>query len=65
MPTDSIPTPGAALPLGSVDPASLSLHRALHHFRPLTENYAETSYKGAFNWDGLRLDEELEREWYW
>ncbi|KAH6910428.1 hypothetical protein BKA70DRAFT_1221026 [Coprinopsis sp. MPI-PUGE-AT-0042] len=37
--------------LPDIDPASLSLHKALHHFQPVTSEYAE-------------LPEEDEREWY-
>lgn len=50
--------------LPDIDPASLSLHKALHHFKPLTPDYAETPYGEAFNWAGLRLPEDEEREWY-
>ncbi|CDO69370.1 hypothetical protein BN946_scf184961.g12 [Trametes cinnabarina] len=50
--------------LPSIDKASLALHRALHHFRPLTEDYATTPYAEAFNWDELELPAEEEREWY-
>lgn len=50
--------------LPSIDPASLALHRALHHFRPTTEEYAKTPYSEAFNWDELELPLEEEREWY-
>lgn len=50
--------------LPSIDTASLSLHRALHNFRPVTAEYAMTPYTEAFNWDELELPEEEEREWY-
>ncbi|KAI9068266.1 hypothetical protein FKP32DRAFT_1672352 [Trametes sanguinea] len=50
--------------LPSIDKASLALHRALHHFRPLTEDYATTPYAEAFNWDELELPADEEREWY-
>ncbi|KAJ3570959.1 hypothetical protein NP233_g4063 [Leucocoprinus birnbaumii] len=50
--------------LPNIDPASLSLHKALHRFRPITPEYASTPYAGAFNWGELRLPEEEEREWY-
>ncbi|KAJ7647345.1 hypothetical protein FB45DRAFT_196451 [Roridomyces roridus] len=50
--------------LPNIDPASLSLHRALHHFKPSSENYAETPYDEAFNWDELALPADQEREWY-
>jgi len=62
--------PGGPTPLStdshlpSIDEASLSLHRALHHFRPITPEYASVSYPDAFNWDELRLPEHDEREWY-
>ncbi|KAI0374190.1 hypothetical protein BV20DRAFT_607218 [Pilatotrama ljubarskyi] len=50
--------------LPSIDPASLALHRALHHFRPVTEEYAKTPYSEAFNWNELELPLDEEREWY-
>ncbi|KAI0645538.1 hypothetical protein C8Q79DRAFT_1010482 [Trametes meyenii] len=50
--------------LPSIDPASLALHRALHNFHPVTEDYANTSYAEAFNWEELKLPLEEEREWY-
>ncbi|KIM40157.1 hypothetical protein M413DRAFT_446315 [Hebeloma cylindrosporum] len=50
--------------LPDIDPASLSLHRALHHFKPLSPNYADTPYAEAFNWADLRLPLGEEREWY-
>ncbi len=50
--------------LPSIDPVSLSLHRALHNFRPVTEEYAAVPYSEAFNWDELELPEDEEREWY-
>lgn len=50
--------------LPDIDPASLSLHKALHRFRPLAPNYASVPYSEAFNWSELVLPEEEEREWY-
>ncbi|EIN11983.1 hypothetical protein PUNSTDRAFT_111968 [Punctularia strigosozonata HHB-11173 SS5] len=50
--------------LPSIDPASLSLHKALHSFCPVTSEYASVPYADAFNWSNLELDVELEREWY-
>jgi len=50
--------------LPDIDPASLALHKALHQFRPVTTEYAETPYGEAFNWKDLHLPQELEREWY-
>ncbi|KAF9452371.1 hypothetical protein P691DRAFT_697331 [Macrolepiota fuliginosa MF-IS2] len=50
--------------LPDIDPASLSLHKALHRFRPLTPDYAATPYAEAFNWDELILPQDEEREWY-
>ncbi|EJF65267.1 hypothetical protein DICSQDRAFT_177888 [Dichomitus squalens LYAD-421 SS1] len=50
--------------LPSIDGPSLSLHRALHHFRPVTEDYATVPYHEAFNWNELELPEDEEREWY-
>ena len=50
--------------LPSIDPASLSLHRALHNFRPVTEEYSTVPYSEAFNWEELELPEDEEREWY-
>jgi len=41
--------------LPDIDPASLSLHRALHHFRPWDAHYAEKAYSEAFNWSELEL----------
>lgn len=50
--------------LPDIDPASLSLHKALHHFKPTTHKYASTPYAEAFNWAELQLPDEEEREWY-
>ncbi|KAI0305688.1 hypothetical protein B0F90DRAFT_1092047 [Multifurca ochricompacta] len=50
--------------LPDIDTVSLSLHKALHNFAPLTENYAATSYADAFNWDELQLPEDDEHDWY-
>lgn len=50
--------------LPDIDPASLSLHKALHHFAPRDDRYAAVGYEEAFNWDELRLPAEEEREWY-
>jgi hypothetical protein len=50
--------------LPDIDPASLALHQALHHFRPKDTHYAAKEYADAFNWDELRLDGAAEREWY-
>lgn len=50
--------------LPDIDPPSLSLHKALHKFTLITENYAAVSYAEAFNWDELDLPEEDEHEWY-
>ncbi|KAF5393533.1 hypothetical protein D9757_000559 [Collybiopsis confluens] len=50
--------------LPDIDPASLSLHRTLHRFRPLDTHYADTPYPEAFNWSELSLPEDEEREWY-
>ena len=44
--------------LPDIDPASLSLHRALHHFRPVDDQYAARPYSEAFNWDQIQLPEE-------
>lgn len=49
--------------LPSIDPVSLSLHRALHKFRPLDDRYANVPYGQAFNWAKLDLPLEEEREW--
>ena len=65
-----IETPEGQAPLTTVtrlpdiDPASLSLHKALHRFRPLHRKYASTPYAESFNWDELKLPEDEEREWY-
>lgn len=50
--------------LPDIDPASLSLHKALHHFRPANSDYASIPYHEAFNWAELLLPDEDEREWY-
>lgn len=50
--------------LPDIDPVSLSLHKALHHFRPLSDEYADLPYALAFNWSELELPEDEEREWY-
>src|SRR5882762_7859794 len=48
----------------NIDVPSLSLHKALHHFRPLTDAYADMPYVEAFNWDHIQLPKHEEREWY-
>ncbi|KZT59196.1 hypothetical protein CALCODRAFT_431396 [Calocera cornea HHB12733] len=50
--------------LPEIDPASLSLHHALHNFRPLDRQYSAKTYAEAFNWDEILLPEDEEREWY-
>lgn len=50
--------------LPDIDPASLSLHKALHHFRPVSDAYADLPYADGFNWGDLELPEKEEREWY-
>lgn len=50
--------------LPNIDPVSLSLHKALHYFRPLSNEYASLPYAGAFNWLALDLPLDEEREWY-
>jgi len=50
--------------LPDIDPASLSLHKALHYFSPVTPQYAILPYAESFNWDSLKLPEDQEREWY-
>lgn len=59
--------------LPNIDPASLSLHRALHFLKP-REGFARLPYAEVFNWGDIgaayRSDDEkvasgeLEREWY-
>lgn len=44
--------------------ATLALHRALHHFRSVTDNHSETPFEEAFNWDELYLPVDAEREWF-
>ena len=39
--------------LPDIDPVSLSLHKALHYFRPYDTKYASAQYKNAFNWEEL------------
>jgi len=50
--------------LPSIDPVSLSLHRALHKFKPVDDKYAGTPYAVSFNWAQLELPEDEERDWY-
>lgn len=50
--------------LPNIDQVSLELHRALHHFRPITEDYSSEPYHESFNWDDLELPENMEGEWY-
>ena len=55
--------------LPDIDPVSLSLHKSLHLFRPVDDQYAAKDYWDAFNWNdvGLRMrenGEDEEREWY-
>ncbi|KAG6378209.1 hypothetical protein JVT61DRAFT_13907 [Boletus reticuloceps] len=50
--------------LPDIDPVSFSLHKALHNFHPLSEDYAGLPYALAFNWSELDLPEDDEREWY-
>lgn len=50
--------------LPDIDPVSLSLHKALHSFKPYDSDYASKAYAEAFNWTELRLPEDEEREWY-
>jgi len=50
--------------LPDIDPTSLSLHKALHYFSPVTPQYATRPYEESFNWDSLKLPEDQEREWY-
>ena len=50
--------------LPNIDPVSLSLHKALHYFKPLNDKYASLPYATAFNWKDLDLPLEEEREWY-
>lgn len=50
--------------LPDIDPVSLSLHKALHHFKPLGPDYVNLPYAEAFNWSNLVLPLDEEREWY-
>lgn len=63
MPSDTSPLVTETR-LPDIDPASLSLHKTLHHFRPIVSDYAATPYAEAFNWSTLRLPKDEEREWY-
>jgi len=47
-----------------IDPVSLSLHKALHNFRPVSFDYSTLPYGDAFNWSQLKLPIDEEREWY-
>ncbi|KAJ7218076.1 hypothetical protein GGX14DRAFT_533599 [Mycena pura] len=46
------------------DAASLSLHKALHHFKAYSADCAARQYSEAFNWDQLVLPVHEERDWY-
>jgi hypothetical protein len=50
--------------LPDIDPMSLSLHKVLHNFAAITEDYAVAPYENAFNWNELELPVDDEREWY-
>ena len=50
--------------LPTIDLASWHLHEALHDFRPVSEEYAHSRYREAFNWTDLRLPASIEREWF-
>ena len=50
--------------LPDIDPISLSLHKALHHFKPITPDYANTPYGQAFNWSELKLPKDEEGEFF-
>ncbi|KAI0696726.1 hypothetical protein BC835DRAFT_1405888 [Cytidiella melzeri] len=50
--------------LPDIDPVSLLLHKALHKFQPITDEYSVVPYDQAFNWKDLVLPEDSEREWY-
>jgi len=50
--------------LPDIHPTSLSLHKALHNFKPVTPDYANTPYEQAFNWSELRLPKDEEWEWF-
>ncbi|KAG5342969.1 hypothetical protein C0989_005918 [Termitomyces sp. Mn162] len=63
IPTDHPPVVTATR-LPDIDPASLSLHKALHHFKPVDADYAGKHYTEAFNWRQLVLPEDEEREWF-
>jgi hypothetical protein len=64
-PTDTEPGPlQTETHLPSIDPVSLSLHRALHKFKPVDDKYAGTPYGVSFNWAQLELPEDEERDWY-
>ena len=47
-----------------IDPVSLSLHCALHKFKPVDDKYSSTPYGVSFNWAQLELPEDEERDWY-
>lgn len=67
IPHDHLAEPGplqTETHLPSIDPVSLSLHRALHKFKPLDDKYAGTPYGVSFNWGQLELPEDEERDWY-
>ena len=63
-PSPDQPPLTTATHLPDIDPASLSLHKALHYFSPVNPYYATQAYAESFNWDSLNLPEDDEREWY-
>jgi len=50
--------------LPSIDPVSLSLHKALHIFKAIRPDYADVEYDTGFNWSELKLPVDEERDWY-
>ena len=43
---------------------TMELHKALHRFRPVSDQYASMPFNEAFNWEELELPEEIERDWF-
>jgi hypothetical protein len=63
---EDLGTPYTETHLPDIDPVSLSLHKALHKFRPVDDKYASHPYPEAFNWEEVAqgMPEDEEREWY-
>ncbi|KIP11615.1 hypothetical protein PHLGIDRAFT_457821 [Phlebiopsis gigantea 11061_1 CR5-6] len=47
-----------------VQASTIALHKALHQFRPVTDEHAQMPYAEVFNWGELLLPLDMEHEWY-